>query len=132
MNDEELHRAAWGEPRFVNPMYRIVLIVITVAIVLFALGQGIKMSKTMPNTATVYLDDQARTYFAPPCVGRDTALRGVTAGEAHLMGYEPDRDCKNKGWFTQKGRSLSADLLQRFGVLAPLPSRWNPDGSWNY
>ncbi len=132
MNDEELHRAAWGEPRSVNPVYRIVLIIITVAIALFSLGMTVEMSKTMPNSATVYLDGEAKTYFAPPCVGRDTALRGVTASEAHFMGYEPNPDCENKGWFTQKGRSLSGDLLQRLGVLAPLPSRWNADGSWNY
>jgi hypothetical protein len=46
--------------------------------------------------------------------------------------YEPDQKCGGESGFTQDGRSYTGNLLERMGLLPPLPSRWNEDGSWNW
>jgi hypothetical protein len=78
------------------------------------------------------VDDSARIYIAPPCIKTPIGYRLVTAGAAREMGYKPDRECRDEGAFIQDGRSLTGMLLQKIGMLKPIPSRWNEDGSWNY
>ena len=42
------------------------------------------------------------------------------------------KNARTKAGFSQDGRSLSGKLMERLGMLPPLPSRWNPDGTWNW
>ena len=103
-----------------------------VLIALLCLGFFIGSSRGMPEYAHVFVDDKARTYFAPACVERRPGLRFTTAREARNLKYRPDRKCKNEGGFIQDDRSLTGHLLQKIGILKPIPSRWNPDGTWNW
>ncbi len=48
------------------------------------------------------------------------------------LNYEPDKKCRDAKGFSQDSRSLTANLLVRLGLLPPVPSRWNPDGTWNW
>ena len=48
------------------------------------------------------------------------------------MKYSPDPQSRDNGDFTQEGRSLSGKFLESIGILPPLQSRWNKDGSWNW
>ena len=100
--------------------------------VLLMIGLGIGSLKGMPDYAKVYVNDAAKTYLAPPCTKTTTGLRVITAGEARRLGYRPDRKCRDEGAFMQDDRSLTGTLLQTIGILKPIPSRWNEDGSWNY
>ena len=44
----------------------------------------------------------------------------------------PDPDCRDQGGFLQDDRPMSGMLLEWFGLLSPLKSRWSPDGTWNW
>ena len=96
------------------------------------IGLNIGSSKGMPNYAKVYVNDVTKTYLAPPCIKITLGLRVITAGEARGLGYRSDRKCRDEGAFIQDDRSLTGTLLQTIGILKPIPSRWNEDGSWNY
>ena len=98
---------------------------------LFLVGLGIPSYSVMPDHALVFLDDQARTYIAPPCYYAEKMLRVATAAEAR-SGYEPDPVCRDEDGFVEEGRSLTGLLLEAIGVLDPLPNRWNQDGTWNW
>lgn len=87
-----------------------------------------------PDNALVLLDESKDTYLAPPCVKAEAAglLQRVPLSLAQELKFQSDDQCRNSDDFVQEGRSLSGLLLQKVGILGPLPSRWNPDGSWNW
>ena len=96
-------------------------------------GLGCPSTNTMPSNAEVFVEDDAKTYFAPPCLEQDRpSLRATTADRVHSLKYRPDPKCRDEGGFTQDGRSVTGILFEALGVLPPLPSRWNSDGTWNW
>jgi hypothetical protein len=52
--------------------------------------------------------------------------------EARKLRYNPERKCRDSGSFNQDGRSLTGMLLKKIGILSPITTRCNEDGSWNY
>jgi hypothetical protein len=96
------------------------------------LGLGISTTKTMPDHAWILVDDVKRVYIAQPCASEGNQLRLTTVREAYELKYKPDEDCRNSGGFVSDGRSLTGLLLQKIGLLRPLPKRWNDDGTWNW
>jgi hypothetical protein len=100
--------------------------------VLLLIGLGISSIKTMPENARVFVNDTEKTYLAPSCTKINANLRAMTASEARKLGYEPNKKCRDGGAFAQDDRSLTGMLFQKIGILKPMPSRWNADGSWNY
>lgn len=117
-------------------MKQVVIIIKFGAALIFGLlflGFGIGVSKGAPEYAIVYVDPNARIYFAPPCVtDRQGELLQTTIGEARKAGLESDQECRDTGAFSQDVRSLSGKLLENFGILGPLKPRWSNDGSWNW
>jgi hypothetical protein len=96
-------------------------------------GFFIVPTRDMPDNAVVLLDDQTRTYLSPACAQQDKReYRRATAAEARKLNYKPDKKCQAAGGFSQDQRSLSGNFMARLGMLAPLPSRWNADGTWNW
>jgi hypothetical protein len=96
-------------------------------------GFFIVPTRAMPDNAMVLLDDQTRTYFSPACAHREKReYRPATAAEARKLNYAPDKKCQDAKGFSQDSRSLSGNLMARLGMLRPLPSRWNEDGTWNW
>jgi hypothetical protein len=82
----------------------------------------------MPPHAKVVVDEQSRTYFAPPYfsdnrVPQPRKARIITAGEVRNYGYTPDKECRDQGYFKQE---LGALIWQPFRTSR---SRWNADGS---
>jgi hypothetical protein len=100
--------------------------------IIWMIGLGIGTSKTMPYHAQVYVNDAAKTYLAPPCIKTTADFRVINVGEARTLGYRPDVECRDDGGFMQDDRSLTGKFLETIGILKPIPSRWNEDGSWNY
>ena len=96
-------------------------------------GFFITPTRDMPDNAVVLLDDQTQTYFSPACASQEKrTYRPATAAEARKLNYAPDKKCGDAKGFKQDTRSLSGNLMGRLGMLPPLPSRWNPDGTWNW
>ncbi len=90
-------------------------------------------TRDMPDNAIVLLDDQNHTYISPKCANQEKKdYRVARAAEARKLKYEPDKKCLDQGGFRQDDRSITGNLLVRLGVLRPRPSRWNPDGTWNW
>ena len=106
------------------------VILLILAFLGFAIGFTMETTRRIPDHARVMVDDEVRTYYAPAYAPASPKVRETTAGEARSKGYSPDSQSRNNGAFEEKGRSLSETLLERMGWLEPLPSRWNPDGSW--
>jgi len=106
-----------------------------VLILLFTLLAGffIVPTRTMPDNAIVLLDDQTHTYSSPNCANQEKKeYRQATAAEARKLNYEADKKCRDVKGFSQDNRSVTGNFLARLGMLPPLPSRWNPDGTWNW
>jgi hypothetical protein len=96
-------------------------------------GFFIVPTRDLPDNAVVLLDDQTRTYFSPACASQEKReYRPATAAEARKLNYAPDKKCEDAKGFKQDTRSLSGNLMTRLKMLPPLPSRWNPDGTWNW
>jgi hypothetical protein len=90
-------------------------------------------TRTMPDNAIVLLDDQNHTYLSPVCAKQEKQkYRTATAAEAQKLNYAPDKKCQDLKGFIQDNRSITGNFLARLGMLPPLPSRWNPDGTWNW
>jgi hypothetical protein len=99
----------------------------------FLAGFCLTPTRTMPDNAVVLLDDQSRTYVSPGCANQEKKdYRPSRAAEAQKLHYEPDKTCQDSGGFRQEQRSMSGNFLVRIGLLPPLPSRWNADGTWNW
>jgi hypothetical protein len=87
----------------------------------------------MPDHAIVLLDDQNHTYLSPLCADREKKeYRLSKAAEARKLKYEPDKKCQDEAGFSQDDRSLTGRVCEKMGMLPPLPSRWNKDGTWNW
>ena len=102
---------------------------------LFFVGFGVGVSKSPPKHAIVFVSSTEKTYFAPPCVkalDERTTLTESTIEKAYKLKLNPDPECRDAGVFLQEARSLSGQLLVKIGILKPLKSRWNIDGSWNW
>jgi len=96
-------------------------------------GFFIVPTRTMPDHAIVLLDDQNHTYLSPACAAKEKKEYRVSkAAAARKLKYEPDKNCRDQGGFTQDGRSVSGNFCEKMGLLPPWPSRWNPDGTWNW
>jgi hypothetical protein len=96
-------------------------------------GFFIVPTRTVPDYAIVLLDDQNHTYLSPVCANQEKKeYRQATAAEARKLNYEPDKKCRDVKGFSQATRSLTGNLMARLGMLPPLPSRWNADGTWNW
>jgi hypothetical protein len=116
----------------VKKLFLAIKVVAAMVCAIFLFGLWIGSLKVMPDHSKVCVDDVTKTYIAPPCVKESDGLRIVNAGEAKRLGYEPDKRCRDEGAFIQDDRSLTGLFFQKIGILRPIPSRWNEDGSWNY
>jgi hypothetical protein len=96
-------------------------------------GFFIVPTRTMPDNAIVLLDDQTSTYLSPKCAKpAEKEYRLGRAEEARQLNYQPEKNCRAAGGFSQENRSMTGNLLARLGLLPPAPNRWNPDGTWNW
>jgi hypothetical protein len=101
----------------------------------FFIGFGVGVSKSPPKHAIVFVDSTEKAYFAPPCVkalDKRTTLIESTIEKIYNLKLNPNPECLDTGAFLQDARSLSGQLLVKIGILKPLKSRWNTDGSWNW
>ena len=105
-------------------------------LLLFFLGFYIRVDPHLiPDNATVFVDDDERTYYSPACLSLEDTyiLRLVTIRQARNLDYDSDRNCRNQGGFVLgTDRSLTFSILESLGFWYPLPNRWNKDGSWNW
>ncbi len=125
---------------------------------LLVAGLFIPTIATMPNSATVVVNDSLGEYYGPNCLPLSQSimdslgklsdeelqeeaepaflaagLRPTTAGEARALDYEPAGACLRIRAFDETYRSLTGFILERIGVLEPpRRSRWNEDGTWNW
>jgi hypothetical protein len=112
------------------PTIRFFVIILTFTLLA---GFFIVPTRELPDHALVLLDEENHTYLSPACAAREKKeYRTVKAAEARRLQYKPDKKCRDQGGFTQDGRSVSGNLLEKLGMMSPLPSRWNPDGTWNW
>ena len=99
------------------------------------LAFGISGSKSPPKNTLVFVDNDKDTYIAPPCVTAQkdwTHYSRMTIDQADKLGFKPDPACTKYGVFEQDDRSLGGRVLEKIGLLKRIPSRWNPNGSWNW
>lgn len=120
-------------------VYSVLAILIGVLILLGLVGQFIIIADQAPPQAVVYVDQSTGVYYAPPYIlgkkyppGLDESnLKAMTISEAGQKSYQADPVCADQGYFKQKN-TLNDKLRIKVGLADAPPSRWNPDGSWNW
>lgn len=96
---------------------------------------GISTRKAPPGNAIVFVDNDTHTYIAPPCVTAQKDWRHysrMTLDQAEKLDLKPNTACNAHKVFEQEDRSVGGLVLEKIGLLKPLPSRWDPNGSWNW
>ena len=108
--------------------------VLGICVLLVFVGFGIGSSKVAPEYALVFVDASQNTYITPPCLARDKWMLSprFTIEQAHKLKLTPEPKCRDEGGFVQEGRSLTGVMFEKLGLLDPVQSRWNPDGTWNW
>lgn len=100
---------------------------------LLFLGLGIGSSTAIPDHAKVYANDAQKTYIGmSSTIQAKEKMRLTTMKDVRSLKYLPDAYSRDNGDFVQEGRSLTGILFEKIGILSPLKSRWNKDGSWNW
>ncbi len=125
--------------KFMERFYSIIAILVGIVFLLGLLGQEIKIGKDMPPNIIVYVDETTKTYYAPPYIdGKKypdnlnlSNIKAQTLAEAKNNNYKPDSMSDELGYFDEK-TTLNNTILVKLGWVEPNPSRWNPDGSWNW
>lgn len=109
-------------------MVKLKIVLILVSFLMF-IGLGIGTTITAPDNALVYINYSNNTYagFIDKKPMRITRL-----STAKAKNFSPDEASRHRGDFVQDGRSLTGLLFEKLGLLDPLPSRWNKDGTWNW
>jgi hypothetical protein len=96
---------------------------------------GISTNRKPPSNAIVFVDNDSHMYIAPPCVTAQKDWKHysrMTYGQAEKLNLKANPACNDHKVFEQKGRSAGGLILEKIGLLKPLPSRWSPNGSWNW
>jgi hypothetical protein len=108
------------------------------------MSMGISVVQTTPDYAFVYVDHDKKTYYSPAYlydIGEPGALKRsidienlqlTKIEDVHDAKYDPDDECRNEGYFMQEYSSYFRYLLEKIGILKPVQSRWNKDGTWNW
>ncbi len=116
-----------------------IIVGLIISIVLFGSIYTVKISA--PDNAVVYVDQETEIYYAPPYIdnapdgqtGINTNnLKAFTLNEVRELNYTPDKNSVERGYFKQQYRSLTSYLLEKIGLRKPLPTRWTPNGEWNW
>ncbi|MFZ5647571.1 MAG: hypothetical protein ACOY30_08130 [Bacillota bacterium] len=118
---------------------------IIVGIILFValFGSNYTVTLSAPDYAIVYADPEKKIYYAPPFVDNMNKtkpqepvdvkkLQRLTLKEAQSRNYRPDEVSREKGYFEHRYRTFTSYLLEKIGLMKPLPSRWTRDGDWNW
>jgi len=125
-----------------TPMERIyytIALVVGIIFLFSLVGQTINITTKVPATAIVYVDEQNQVYYAPPYILGNKypptldadILKAHTLADSEKNNYKPDRNCVELGYFKEQD-TLTHTVLAKLGLANPKPSRWNPDGSWNW
>lgn len=118
---------------------------IIVGLIIFValFGSNFSVTLSAPEHAIVYIDPVKKIYYAPPYIdnmGKTKPpdpievknLQRLTLKEARRLNYRPDEACVDKDYFKHKYRTFTGFLLEKAGLMKPLPSRWTPEGDWNW
>lgn len=120
-------------------VYIAIALLVGIVFVLSMVGQNIKITTHVPANAIVYADLNSKIYYAPPYIDNNRypstlnikVLKAETVSAGQALSHNPDSICVEQGYF-QEQDTLNHTLLWKLGLAAPRPSRWNPDGSWNW
>lgn len=125
--------------KFMERFYSLIAIIVGIVFLIGLLGQEIMIGKNMPPNVIVYVDETTNIYYAPPYIdGKKypsnlslNSLKAKTLSEVQKNNYEADSKCMELRYFAEK-TTLTNTILVKTGLVKPNPSRWNPDGSWNW
>ena len=110
---------------------KIIVIVISFALVIFFLGIYITVDEEIPDNAIVVVTLENKLYhsihFDYICVAQKTA-KTMVLSEAKEKGFKPDTHCQDLGYFRGNRLFLYQHILSKFGMH--YNSRWDKNGNW--
>ena len=120
-------------------LYAAIAILVGLVVLIALFGQLIMVKKTIPPDTIVYVDEKTGIYYAPPYILGNkyppeldiSNIKAMKVAEAEKNNFKPDETCVKMGYFKEEN-NLRDVLLIKLGIIEPAPSRWNPDGSWNW
>lgn len=109
----------------------IIVILISLALVVFFLGIYITIDEEIPDNAVVVVTLEDKLYhsihFDYICVARKTA-KTMVLYEAKEKDFKPDTHCQDLGYFRGNRLFLYQYILSKFGIQ--YNSRWDKNGNW--
>lgn len=125
--------------KFMERFYSLIAIIVGIIFLIGLLGQFVMIGKKVPANIIMYVDETTHIYYAPPYIdGKKypsnldvNSLKRETISEAKKNKHTADSNCVELGYFDEK-TTLTNTILVKMGWVKPNPSRWNPDGSWNW
>jgi hypothetical protein len=123
----------------VERFYYTVALIVGIISLLSLVGSSISVTlKPVANTV-VYADQANKVYYAPPYIDNNRyppsldvkSLKAETLAEARERAHKADSICVDQGYFKEQD-TLTHLISVKLGISKPKPSRWNPDGSWNW
>ncbi|NLK51114.1 MAG: hypothetical protein GX295_01525 [Syntrophomonadaceae bacterium] len=123
----------------IEKIYAIIAVIIGISVLVALFGQLIMIKTPIPPETIVYVDEESHIYYAPPYILGEKYpsdldvrnLKAMTVNEAKKSNYKADDECVEMGYFREQ-YTLKDRILIFIGLIQPGPSRWNPDGSWNW
>ena len=110
---------------------KIIVIVISLALVIFFFGIYITVDEEIPDNAIVVVTLENKLYhsihFDYICVAQKTA-KTMLLSEAKEKGFKPDAHCQDLGYFRGNRLFLYQYILSKFGMH--YNSRWDKNGNW--
>jgi len=123
----------------IERFYYTVALVVGIVFLFSLLGNSIDITLNVPANGVVYADFQNNIYYAPPYIDNNRypstldakSLKAETIAESKQRNHKADSVCVEQGYFKEYD-TLTNIVMVKFGLAKPKPSRWNPDGSWNW
>ncbi|MEA4924686.1 MAG: hypothetical protein VB084_05175 [Syntrophomonadaceae bacterium] len=123
----------------IERFYYTLALIVGILFLFSLIGNSIDITLKVPANGVVYGDFQNNIYYAPPYIDNNRypstldvkSLKAETVAEAQQRNHKPDPVCVEQDYFKEYN-SLTNIIGVRLGLAKPKPSRWNPDGSWNW
>ena len=123
----------------IEKVYAAIAMIVGIIFLFSLLGQSIAITTKVPLYGIVYVDQNTNIYYAPPYILSKkypstldiSNIKAYTVAETITNKFKPDSQCIELGYF-QEQDTLTHTVLVKMGLSQPKPSRWNPDGSWNW
>jgi hypothetical protein len=130
---------------YIKQIKKIGSFILTLLVIMIGIGFTIEYSSVCPGYSLILVNEEISEYYAPPCImnygydkiediylfARENNLHVYTMKELKGKKIRPNPACRDRGGFSEDGRSILGAYLEDLGLLPELKKKWNTNGTWN-